>query len=72
MLTSIFSAIGSGLKAVAAFFGWQGQREAEKNSPEMQANARARTDAAAADQAVADVKAGTKGNLDQLRKDAAE
>lgn len=59
--------------AIAAFFGYAQQRSAEKNSPEMKANATAQTDAATADRAAGEVNDALKtNNLDELRKDAAE
>ena len=51
----ILSAISNGLKAVASIFGWAKQRDSEENSPAMQTNAAAQTDATATAKAVADV-----------------
>ena len=65
----IFDAIAGALKAVAAIFGYRQQRDAEQNSPQMQANAAADTRERIAQKAAEDVAAKT---LDQLRKDAAE
>lgn len=68
-LTSIFSAIGG-------FFGWAGQRSAQRNAPAMQANAAARTDAAEAAQATRTVASATNpadsAALERLRRAAAE
>lgn len=62
----IWSGIVKGFQAVAAVFGWAQQRDAEENSPEMQAAAAAKTAAAAKAQANSDV---TSGNLAQEQKD---
>ncbi len=68
----IVDLISNGFKAVAAFFGYRAQRDGEKNSPTMQANAAASTDATIAKEAAeADDKA-AKGDLDEIRKLAGE
>lgn len=68
----VLDAIAGIGKAVWAFLGFQSQRETELNKPEMKANAAAGTAVKQADAAAADVTAGQAGDLDQLRKDAAE
>lgn len=68
----ITTAIANGLKAVAAVFGFARQRDAENNSPEMQANAAAKTDEKV-DKIVSDaIEQGNAGNLDEERKLASE
>lgn len=68
----IIEAIGNGLKAIAAVFGWSRQRDAEKNTAAMQANAAASTEVTIAKEAAdADAKA-EQGNLDDVRKLAGE
>jgi hypothetical protein len=62
------SAIGNFFKAAAAYFGWAQQRDAEKNSPTMQANVAGKTDAKiGAEIAEADDKA-AKGDLTEARR----
>jgi len=65
----LLSAIANGLKAVAAFFTWAGQRDAENNAPEMQARAQGQTD-----QEIKDAAAKTVATHDttQFEKDIAE
>jgi len=68
----LLDSISNGLKAVAAVFGWAQQRDAEKNSPEMIANAHAKLDAEAA-KLVAEANAkAAQGDLDAARKLASE
>ena len=68
----LISGIGNFFKAAAAYFGWAGQRDAEKNAPEMKANAAGKTDAAIdAKIAEADAQA-ANGKLDEARKLVAE
>ena len=57
------------LDAIGGIFGLARQRDAEKNSPQMQANAAAQTREKIAEQAEKDVNS---PDLDQLRKDASE
>lgn len=57
------------LGAVMEYFGWARKRQELTNSPEMQAAAQARTDAAVQDKAT---KAVAEGDLDEIRKGAAE
>ena len=64
----IIELIGNGFKAVAAFFGYRQQRDAEKNSPQMQANAAAKTEAEIAQEAAKADDQAAKGNLDDIRK----
>lgn len=67
------SAIGSALKLAWAVVSGRNAQADRVNTPEMQANAKAKTDAAVADKATADVKAALEGGgLTQLQKDAAE
>jgi hypothetical protein len=72
MLGTIWDGVVTGAKLAYAWLTFQTQKDVQKNAPEMKANAAAGTATAQADQAAADVKAGTEGNLDQLRKDAAQ
>jgi len=53
--------------AIAAVFGLAKQRDAEENSPAMQANAGAKVVQEIQDQAVHDV---TTGDLEHIREDA--
>lgn len=57
------------LAAVAAFFGYKKQHEELENTPEMKANASAKKDEQVVAKATEEV---TKGDVDNLRKDAAE
>ena len=66
LLAGVAQSIAGGLQYLLA-------REGEKNSPTMRAAAAAATDQQIKDRASADVAAaGKTGNLDQIRKDAAE
>lgn len=65
------SLISNLFSAVAGYFGWAKQKDAEENSPAMQANAAAQTRQDIAAQATKDVSGGD-ATLDQLRKDAGE
>jgi len=65
----LLSAIANGLKAVAAYFGYEAQRDAEKNAPDMQARAQGQTDQQIKDDAT---KAIATGNVADLQKDLAE
>ena len=47
--------LSNGLKAVAGYFGWASKRSDLNNTPEMQQNARAQTDATAKAKATTDV-----------------
>jgi hypothetical protein len=69
----ILSIIGTGLKLAWALVTGRNAQAERDNTPEMQANAAGKRDAAEADAASAVVKDSlTTGDLDQLRKDAAE
>jgi hypothetical protein len=68
----VIDSIGSAFKAVASFFGWAQQRDAEKNSPEMKANAAAKTDAAIASKVAEADTAAASGDLSKAEKLAAE
>lgn len=59
--------------AVAALFTFRSKKLEVDNSPAMQANATARADSTTADRASGEVSQALKtGDLEQLRKDAAE
>lgn len=64
----ILAAISNGFKAFASFMGWAQQRDAEKNSPAMQAAAAAEAQQKQEDEIVNNV---AKGDLDAIRKDDA-
>ena len=66
------TAIGQGLRAWAETVGLISKRSDLNNTPEMQANAAAKTRQEIADKVNADIAAGNAGNLDAERKDAAE
>lgn len=68
----IFSLIANALKAFAGVFGWAQQRDAEKNTPEMRANAAAKTDAEIAGKVAAADAAADKGDMSEAEKLAAE
>lgn len=69
----ILEAIGNGLRLAWAIVTGRNAAAERQNTPEMQANAAGKRDAAEADKATADVSEAIKtGNLEQLRKDAAE
>lgn len=65
----IIEAIGNGLKAFAAFFGYQQKKLELNNAPAMQARAAGETDQQIKDGAA---KAVADGDLDKIRKDLAE
>ena len=60
---SMLKAIANGLKAVAAYFGWARQRDAEKNAPEMKANASKKTEARIEQKVGEATATGDKGDL---------
>ena len=68
----VLDLISNAFGAVKEFFGWAGKRSDLNNTPEMQANAAAKTRQEIADKVNADIAAGNAGNLDAERKDAAE
>jgi len=69
----LLSLIAAGFKLSWALVTGRNAQADRLNTPAMQANAVAKNDAATADQAGGDVAGAIKtGNLDQLRKDAAE
>ena len=69
----ILEAISNGLKLAWAIVTGRNAQADRVNTPEMQANAASKRDGAEADKAAADVSAaGATGNLEQLRRDAAE
>lgn len=65
----LLTSIGAGFKAIAAFFGYAQQRDAEKNAPAMQARAAGATDQQIKDAAAKSIAA---GNVEEIRKDLAE
>jgi hypothetical protein len=68
----LLSSIAAGLKALAALCGWGAQRDAEKNSPAMQANSAKKTEAVI-DRKIADANtAAAQGDLTKERNLAAE
>ena len=65
----ILELISNALAAVSKFFGWANQRDAEENSPAMQAgaqSARSQRDEDATNRAIA------QKDVDQVRKDLAD
>ncbi len=65
----IFETVGQVFRAVAEIVGLASKRSDLKNTPEMQANAAAKTRQEIADKVNTDIAA---GDLDAERKDAAE
>ena len=65
----LFASIAAGLKAIAAIFGYAQQRDAEKNSAAMQANAAAKTEQTMKDAAA---KAIADRNAEEIRRRLAE
>lgn len=70
-LTSLFSMLVNAPSAFAAWFGFAKQRDAEANSPTMQANAQAKNDQVEADKIKADIAAAHAGKPEALEKDEA-
>lgn len=71
-MLDFLSSLAAPFKAAAAYFGWAAKRSDLNNSPEMQANAAAKTDAVI-DNKIADADAtAAKGNLEDIRKLASE
>lgn len=68
----IIDAIGSVFKAIANYFGWAQQRDAERNTPAMQANAAAQTEAKIDDKVSKAIDAANNGDPTEERKLAAE
>ena len=66
---NLFDNIGAFFKAVASIFGWAQQRDAENNSPQIQANDAAKKAADAEDRITDEI---AKQNIDSIRKDLAE
>lgn len=69
MISAIITALANGFRAAAEFLGLRREEAARKNTPEMQANAQAKTDERIKDEA-ADAVA--SGDLDRIRKELSE
>lgn len=66
---NVFETVKYFFGAAMGFLGWGRQRSADKNTPDMKANAGAKTDTKIADEAT---KAVARDDLDAIRKGAAE
>ena len=69
MFTSIIALLGGAVKAVASYFGWAQQRDAEKNTAPIRQAADSKQEQQQLDSIQQDV---AKGNIDEIRKDLAE
>jgi hypothetical protein len=68
-VNSIFATLTSAFQAIAGYFGWAKQRDAEKNAPDVKAAAVARQEQQQVDQTN---KAVAQKDAEQIRKELAE